>query len=157
MANVPIEREATEEHAAPRVRKRPWPVVAVMLLLLGQMAGHFALGIYLVSETDNLTIREVLEGGPEAFQVLEILGIIMIIGSGFFAILTILQQWRSAWHQVMFSQALSLILGLVLYFVSAPFYSYLILVYAVFVVVYLLLPGVHVAFLPIEDKNNGTR
>lgn len=157
MANVPIECESTDERIARKHGKRPWPVVAVMLLLLGQMAGHFALGFYLVTITENITIREVLDGGPESFQVLEILSIALIVGAGFFAILTILRQWRSAWHQVMFAQALSLILGLVLYFVFAPFYSYLILVYAVFVVVYLLLPGVQVAFLPIEEDDDVIR
>jgi hypothetical protein len=122
-----------------------------MLALAGQIAGFAALvalhlrltAEYLQEGLDPETGLAVLVGF--SVQTAALLGIPVV---ALFAIYTILRRWRSAWVNAVLVQGLSLALGVALYFRSRPFYTYLILLYAVAMVVYLMLPASQAAFVP---------
>ena len=78
----------------------------------------------------------------------------VIAVSGLIAILSALRRWQSAWSNAMFVQMVVLIAGLVHYFNERPWYTFVMLVYAVFAVTYLMLPGVQAAFLPPGDRRD---
>jgi uncharacterized membrane protein len=130
--------------------KRPWPVVAVLLLLVGQIAGFIALFVWRVrglqASLGSLTAGEKarLISGDLVFPV----GLLIVAIVAIAAVLSLLRHAENAWANAMFVQTLDLALALVLYFSDGSFYAYLMMVYGVFVVVYLLIPGVQAAFLP---------
>jgi hypothetical protein len=123
--------------------KRPWPVVAVLLLLIGQIAGFIALFVWRVS---GLQVGERVR--LIAGDLMLPAGLLIVAIAAIAAALSLLRRAENAWVNVMFVQTLDLALALVLYFSDGSFYAYVMMVYGVFVVVYLLIPGVQAAFLP---------
>jgi hypothetical protein len=130
--------------------KRPWPMVAVLLLLVGQIAGFIGLFVWRVSDVQarlgGLTSgeRARLMFGELVFPA----GLLIVAIAAVIAIVSLLRHAENAWANAMLVQTLDLALALVLYFSDGSFYAYLMMVYGVFVVVYLLIPGVQAAFLP---------
>jgi uncharacterized membrane protein len=122
--------------------ERPWPMVAVLLLLVGQITGFIALFVWRVSD---------LQAGPGSLTAGELVlpvGLLIVAIAAVVAVLSLLRRTENAWANAMLVQTLDLALALVLYFSDGSFYAYLMMVYGVFVVVYLLIPGVQAAFLP---------
>jgi hypothetical protein len=129
---------------------RPWPVVAVLLLLIGQIAGFTALFALRVVGSQG-KIAGLASGGklPQVLGELAIpISLLVVVVAAAIAILSLLRRAESAWVNAMFVQTVNLALALGLYFSEGSFYAYLMMVYGVFVVVYLMMPGVQAAFLP---------
>lgn len=134
-----------------RARKRPWPTTAVSLLLAGQAVGYLVLNVWhgytVAAETGNaVSLQQALEGVLQTAAFSVTLFVLVVLA--LFAIVTIRRRWASAWLNALLVQTISLVLALVLYFTTRPFYAYIIMAYALYVVVYLVLPGVQAAFLP---------
>lgn len=156
MTDASVECESPEQWAARAERKRPWPLTAASLLLLGQIAGYISLIVWIADEAQGMRLGDLFAPGGAAELAVQLvtlgaLGVVML-----FALVTVLRRWRGAWHHVMLAQGLSLMFGLLLYFGPRVFYAYIILAYAVFVVFYMMVPGVQVAFLPVEENPDGT-
>lgn len=136
-----------------RRKRLQWPALVVILLLLGQIAGYVALVFLRVS----LISRESLDFSSRAaaYATVNLLGVSLYLGGlillALVTIFTILFRRSGAWTSPMLVQGLSLILGFGLYFGSRPFYTYLIMLYSVIVVIYLVLPGVQAAFVAGRD------
>ena len=140
--------------ATEQSRRRPWPQVAVALLLLGQIAGAGVLEYFHLATSEPIEPQAIITEAlvTALLDVLSLgIGLAVIIIVALAALLAILRWWRSAWMLSMLVQMLTMIVGLALYFGDRPFYTYLIMLYAVLVVGYLVLPGVQAAFLPRGD------
>ena len=138
MADVPLGCEDADSRPTAERRSRPWPITAVTL--------------WLALQPEAFVLRHIIEWDEVAALVAQTLSSVLLVGAAFFAILTTLRGWANAWYNAVFVQGLSLALGIALYAGSRPFYAYLIMAYAVLAVIYLLLPGVQAAFLPIADE-----
>ncbi len=75
----------------------------------------------------------------------------MLIAVSLFALAGNLRRWRNAWAHAMLAEGLTLLVALLLYFNTRPPATWFMLGYGVFVVIYLILPGVQAAFLPAKD------
>lgn len=141
MTDDPTTATARRERRKRRAR-RPWPTVAVLLLLLGQVAGYLAItGFHL-----GLFAALVLPMFTMSFAL-----VALAVGA-FLAAVSNLLRAPSAWLNTMLVQGLGLAVALVLYLGERPYYTYLIMLYCVMVVVYLMLPGVQAAFVPAGDN-----
>lgn len=138
--------------APPVVKRcgRPWPIVAVLLLLAGQIAGGVVLLIWRMFSIQR-QISEIASG-EAALQVpggvVVSLGLLVLVVAAAIAALRILRRAENAWVNAMFVQTLDLALGLALHFSEGRFTGYVMMLYGVYAVVYLLIPGVQAAFLP---------
>jgi hypothetical protein len=135
---------------------RPWAVKAITWLLLGQTAVLFGVALYtfLLLDTVSLPQAEV----SQIMALLTLLNMTIIFSS--LALLTLISAisfvglWRGGWSISMLAQGLILIVTLILYSRAAPFYVYLLMGYAVFLVLYLHHPDVEAAF-HVKDTPNG--
>jgi hypothetical protein len=121
---------APTEEAQNRIR--PWPVTALGLFLLLQTAGLLALAAF------DLLASEIMSGALSAgessllgalYLLLAILALISALG--FFRL------WLNSWLTAMLLEGLCLIVALILYFQGRPDYTFGLMAYAVFMVVYL--------------------
>lgn len=138
--------------------KRPWPTTAVSLLLAGQAVGYLVLNVWhgftVAAETEEaVSLQQALAGVFKTVAFSVTLFVLVVLA--LFAIVTIRRRWASAWLNALVVQTVGLGLALVLYFTSRPFYAYVIMAYALYVVVYLILPGVQAAFLPPPAPGKG--
>ena len=156
MADASVKYESPEQRADRAERKRPWPLTAVSLLLLGQIAGYIILIVWIADEAQDMRLADLFAPGGAAELAVQLVAFGVLTLVAFFALVTVIRRTREAWHHVMFAQGLSLMFGLLLYFGPRLFYAYIILAYAVFVVFYLMVPGVQVAFLPFEDESDAS-
>lgn len=135
---------------------RPWAVKAITWLLLGQTAVLFGVAFYAFLLLDTVSLPQ-----AEVSQIMALLTLLnmAIIFSGL-ALLTLISAigfiglWHSGWSISMLAQGLILIVTLILYSRTAPFYVYLLMGYAVFLVLYLHHPDVEAAF-HVKDTPNG--
>lgn len=156
MTTLPRKCEDPEDRIQQKHNRRPWPIIAVVSLLLGQMIGYFVLSLWLSTEARGIDLEDILQLEQATALLLITLSAVVLVGAAFFGVVTILRQWQSGWQNAMLVQLLSLALGLALYFGPRPFFTHIILAYAVLTVFYLILPGVQAAFLPVEDSIHDT-
>lgn len=137
-----------------RQRRRPWPQIAVMLFLLAQAAGYVLLdSLNLTLVRDRLPVGGTVE---EWFVIVvelafTVIALAIAAASALFAVYSTLRRFRHAWMHSMLVQGIGLAVGLILYFGSKPIITYPILIGSLAAVVYLMLPGVQVAFLPLQE------
>lgn len=135
-------------------RNRPWPVKAVGLLLFLQAVGMFGMGLFYL-DTSDLADRLIETVGPDiraVFQYVtgDAVAGIFLIQLSLLALLAGFGFWRmrrNAWMNAMLLQGLSLSLVLVRYFTGAKTLGmYILMAYAVFMVLYLNHYEVRMAF-----------
>jgi len=113
-------------------RIRPWPVTALGLFLLLQTTGLLGLAAF------EWLAPEILSGDLAA-NLSSLLGVLylllailaLISALGFFRL------WLKSWLTAMLLQGLCLIVALIFYFQGRPDYTFSLMAYAVFMVVYL--------------------
>jgi hypothetical protein len=135
---------------------RPWAVKAITWLLYGQTAVLFGVAVYTFLQIDDIV-------WPDA-DVNQIIALLMLLNMTIiFASLSLLVLlaafsflglWRGGWSISMLAQGLILVVTLILFSFTAPFYVYLLMGYAVFLVLYLHHPDVEAAF-HVKDTPNG--
>jgi hypothetical protein len=113
-------------------RVRPWPVTTLGLFLLLQTAGLLALAAF------ELLAQEILSGDLTA-NLSSLLGVLYLLLAvlAFISALGFFRLWLNSWLTAMLLQGLCLIIALILYFQGRPDYTFGLMAYAVFMVVYL--------------------
>jgi hypothetical protein len=120
------------EDEKPRA-SRPWPVTILGLLLLLQAAGLLIIGLYTLTLPPDLLQTMLSQPADTAGLVFTFLAPLALWASAGF-----LRRWRSAWLNAMLLQGLCLGMALAIYFSHGkPVYAYVVMAYAVFMVVYL--------------------
>jgi hypothetical protein len=149
----------TEHEMEPEVVEaslRPWAVKAITWLLLGQAAVLFGMAIYSFLQLDTITLPDAEVG--QIIALLSLLNMTIIFSSLALLVLvaafSFLGLWRGGWSISMLAQGLVLLVTLILFSFTAPFYVYLLMGYAVFLVLYLHHPDVEAAF-HVKDSANG--
>ena len=142
-------RTAETRHRAPA---RPWPVTALGLLLLVQALALLGIGagqLLAASWKLGITLDTVAEQLPHALRG------ILFVALALLALLVALNFFRlrrGAWMSAMLVQGFGLLLALGVYLRdrpgAAPHYSYLMMVYGLFMVIYLNYGEVQAAFRP---------
>lgn len=125
--------------AASVAKPRSGPVTMLGLLLLLQAFGLFDLGLFFFTGGLGLRRSLIIERLiAEPINALA-MGIIFIPLAllGLLAGIGFLRLWRVAWMMAMFTQGLSLLAALMLYFNQRPGYVYIIMLYSIFLVIYL--------------------
>jgi hypothetical protein len=150
------ELEAELEPEVIEASVRPWAVKAITWLLFGQTAVLFGTAVYTFLLVEPMTnadadISQILAlftllNMPTVFASLSLL----VLASAF----SFLGLWRGGWSISMLAQGLIFIVTLILFSLTAPFYIYLLMGYAVFLVLYLHHPDVEAAF-HVKDTPNG--
>jgi len=145
------------KHRAParpfdKLRTRPWPVTVLGLLLLVQAAGLFTIGTVNLLRTSlrlQVTWDTVMDELPNAargslFIALALLA--LLVSSSFFRLRP------TAWLSALLVQGLTLFFALSLYLRDRPgghpHYAYVMMLYALFMVIYLNYGDVPAAFRP---------
>jgi hypothetical protein len=111
---------------------RPWPVTALALFLLLQTAGLLGLAAFNIIVVDSAT-DNLIANWSNSLGVLYLLlaGLSLLSALGFFRL------WLNSWLMAMLLQGLCLLNALIIYFQNGPAYSYGIMTYAIFMVIYL--------------------
>jgi hypothetical protein len=150
------ELEAELEPEVIEASVRPWAVKAITWLLFGQTAVLFGTAVYTFLQLESMPLTE-----ADISQILALLTFLnMPIVFASLALLVLvaafsfLGLWRGGWSISMLAQGLILIVTLILFSLTAPFYIYLLMGYAVFLVLYLHHPDVEAAF-HIKEVPNG--
>jgi hypothetical protein len=126
---------------------RPWAVKALTILLFIQAAGMLAASVY-----NFLTLDLDTAGLPVSWLALitSLLANSMIFAAlallALLASLAFFGLWRSGWLVAMLAQGLTLAVALILYFRGHYGYVYLVMLYAIFMVLYLHHPDVVATF-----------
>jgi hypothetical protein len=152
MPNVAPAKHRAARRSFDKPRTRPWPVTMLSLLLLLQAVGLFAVGTTNLLRTSlrlGITPDTVMEALPHAargslFIALALLA--LLVSFSFFRLR------RTAWLSALLVQGLTLLFALSLYLRdrpgSRPHYAYVMMLYALFMVVYLNYGDVPAAFRP---------
>lgn len=127
--------------------ERPWPVKALTVLLFVQSIGLLVLAIHSFITLDlggapaAETLLALLFGAAAGSLALSALSLLALVAAmGFFGL------WRTAWLNGMVVQGLMLFIALVIYFRGERFYTFLMMFYGIFMVVYLHHPDVQATF-----------
>jgi hypothetical protein len=129
--------------------ERPWPVKALTVLLFVQSVGLLTLAVYnfITLDLGQALVTETLiallfgtAAGSLAFSALSLLALVAALG--FFGL------WRTAWLNGMVVQGLMLFIALVMYFQGERLYTFVMMVYGIFMVIYLHHPDVQATFRP---------
>jgi hypothetical protein len=127
----------------------------VISLLLVQSIGYGALFYFNLATLDS----SALQGAPD--QIANLILSVLVLGilllptiAGLIATINTLRRGRHAWNNAILVQGLSLAISLMFYFLleDRTFFTYSPMAYALFLVVYLMLPDVQAAFLPAGGK-----
>lgn len=150
------ELEAELEPEVVEASLRPWAVKAITWLLFGQTAVLLAITLYTFLRIDDVVLPQ-----ADADQIIALLSLLnMPIVFGSLTLLTLLSAFSFlglrpiGWSISMMVQGFILIVTLILFSFTAPFYIYLLMGYAVFLVLYLHHPDVEAAF-HVKDTPNG--
>jgi hypothetical protein len=143
------------KHSTSKIR-RPWPVTAVGLLLLAQGAGLLLLGVYFLLFTSlsfDIHLETLFSEFPHALRgtFFTALGLLALLAaSGFFRLRP------TAWLTGMLTEGLTLLLALGVYLRGKAPYGYLLMAYAIGLVLYLNHADVLAAFrAPVETPAVG--
>jgi predicted membrane channel-forming protein YqfA (hemolysin III family) len=111
---------------------RPWPVTALALFLLLQTAGLLGLAAFKIIAIDSAS-DDLIANWNDSLGILYLLlaCLSLLAALGFFRL------WQNSWLMAMLLQGLCLLNGLIIYFQNGPAYSYAIMTYAIFMVIYL--------------------
>lgn len=135
---------------------RPWAVKAITWLLFGQTAVLLGTAVYTLYRIDQIPIPDA--DINEVIALFTVLNTPIIFGSlallALVAAFSFLGLWRGGWSISMLAQGFILIVTLILFTFTAPFYIYLNMGYAVALVLYLHHPDVEAAF-HVKDTPNG--
>jgi hypothetical protein len=152
--NMMPELESELETEVIEASLRPWAVKAITWLLFGQTAVLFGMAVYTLLQLDDFTLPHA--DMSQIIAVLTLLNMTIVFGSLALLVLaaafSFLGLWRGGWSISMMAQGLILIVTLILFSFTAPFYVYLLMGYAVFLVLYLHHPDVEAAF-HVKDTN----
>jgi hypothetical protein len=141
---------------------RPWPMTVVALLLLLQGLGGLGIGYFQLTQ-----VSHIFEQGFDFLTLFDTVFVVVIVSIylvfmlfiSLFAIVVNLRRWENAWRWAMAVQGFALGLSVFLYFDQQDFYvisNFILMAYAVGMVIYLMLPGVQAAFLPpVMDRSDG--
>ena len=152
MPKTPPAKHRAPAQSSDKLRTRPWPVTVVGLLLLVQAVGLFTTGTVNLLRTSlrlEITMETVMEELPNAargslFIALALLA--LIVSFSFFRLRS------TAWLSALLVQGLTLFFALSLYLRDRPggriHYAYVMMLYAIFMVIYLNYGDVQAAFRP---------
>ncbi len=126
------------------VRRRPWPVTALGLLLLLQALGLFSFGLFHFEKVNLLArsdqplgvtgaelLAEITQSSLISLVFIPLSLLALVTGIGF------LRLWRIAWLNAVLIQGLSLGIAIIFYLQHQPAYVYAIMLYSIFMVIYL--------------------
>jgi len=154
---------ADDMPSKPKRIRRPWPQTLVILLLLGQMLLYIGLAYLSLSSSvsflDDVELEELIQAEEESATREEIIaisqlgmgaGLVVLVALTLFGAVTTIGQTKRAWRNVILAQGVTLLFALQLYFgTPLALFAYPLMLYAVFMVIYLMLPAVQAAFLPL--------
>jgi len=127
--------------------ERPWPVKALTVLLFVQfivlltLAAHNFISLDVGEGPAAETLLALLFGAAAGSLALGALSLLALVAAmGFFGL------WRTAWLTSMVVQGLMLFISLVMYFQGERFYTFLMMFYGIFMVIYLHHPDVQATF-----------
>jgi hypothetical protein len=127
-------------------RLRPWPVTVLGLLLVGQAVGLFI--VALLNLVGPIFTWAMLVEAVSTNDLNALIGLLLVCLACFAALsgFGFWRMWGHAWLHAMLLQGLCLLFALILYFWQKPGFVYLMMVYAIFMVLYLNYYEVRAAF-----------
>ena len=152
MLRAPQAKHRPARRSSSKPGTRPWPVTVLTMLLLFQAAGLFLIGAVNLLRTSlrlAITIETVMDELPNAargslFIALALLA--LLVSFNFFRLRP------TAWLSALMVQGLTLFFALSLYLRDRPgghlHYSYFMMLYGIFMVIYLNYGDVPAAFRP---------
>ena len=152
MPKAPQAKNRAPARSFDKLSTRPWPVTVVGLLLLVQAVGLFTTGTVNLLRTSlrlEVTMETVMEELPNAARgslFISLALLALIVSFSFFRLRS------TAWMSALLLQGLTLFFALSLYLRDRPggriHYAYVMMLYAIFMVIYLNYGDVPAAFRP---------